>query len=218
MSTSFDLDRLEQVHRHAERAEGGRRALDDVLDTVLVGTLATVVDGLPWAVPMLFARDGDRLLLHGSTGAGALRQVASGAPVAFSAHSVDGLVLAHSTFNHSANYRSAVVRGEMHALAGDEAWDALNLVSDRLVPGRVAEVREMTRKELAATLVSALPITAGRWTVKVRSGGPGDPDEPTDAWRGVVPVHTGYGVPEPVPDCTDLPLPASVRRLVGGSS
>lgn len=217
-SSTFTADRLDAVGRHPERADGGRAALDDVLDAVLVGTLATVVDGLPWTVPMLFARLDDRILLHGSTGAGALRHVAAGSPVAFSVHTVDGLVLAHSTFEHSANYRSAVVRGSMHPLSGDEAWDALNLMSDRLVPGRVAEVRDMTKKELAATLVSILPITDGQWTVKVRTGGPGEPDEPTEAWRGVVPMSTAYGTPEPVSACADLPLPASVQRLVGGSA
>jgi nitroimidazol reductase NimA-like FMN-containing flavoprotein (pyridoxamine 5'-phosphate oxidase superfamily) len=189
------------VRRKPERSPADRAVLDDVLDTVLAGTLCTVVDGEPWAVPMLFARDGDRVLLHGSTGAGALRQVASGA---------------HTTFESSANYRSAVVRGRLTPLDGDDRWDALDRLSDRLVPGRTAEVRPMTTKETRATLCMALPIVDGGWTVKVRTGPPGVPDEPTDAWCGVVPFRLVAGEAEPaswVP--AGAPLPPSVQRLAG---
>lgn len=204
------------VRRKPERSPADRAVLDGVLDTVLAGTLCTVVDGEPWAVPMLFARDGDRVLLHGSTGAGALRQVASGAPAALSVVSVDGMVVAHTTFESSANYRSAVVRGRLTPLAGDDQWDALDRLSDRLVPGRTAEVRPMTTKETRATLCVALPIVDGGWTVKVRTGPPGVPDEPTDAWCGVVPFHLVAGEAEPatwVPE--GAPLPPSVQRLAG---
>lgn len=203
------------VRRKPERSPADRALLDHVLDTVLAGTLCTVVDGEPWAVPMLFARDGDRVLLHGSTGAGALRQVASGAPAVLSVLAVDGMVVAHTTFESSANYRSAVVRGRLTPLADDEQWDALERLSDRLVPGRTAEVRPMNRKETRATLCVALPIDDGGWTVKVRTGGPGVPDEPTDAWCGTVPFRLVAGEPEPAPWVpADAPVPASVRRLV----
>ena len=91
-----------------------------MLDDELVGTLATVVDDGPWAVPLLFARDDDRLLLHGSTGAGALRHVTAGAPIAFCVTAIDGVVVAESTFESSANYRSAVLRGHVRNLRDDE--------------------------------------------------------------------------------------------------
>lgn len=204
------------VRRKPDRSPSERVALDHVLDTVLAGTLCTVVEGEPWAVPMLFARDGDRVLLHGSTGAGALRQVASGAPALLSVLSVDGMVVAHSTFDSSANYRSAVVRGALEPLTGDERWRALQLLSERLIPGRTGEIRDMTTKETTATLTMQLPIVPGSWTVKVRTGPPGPPEEETDAWSGVVPFHLVAGEAEPadwIPDGT--PLPPSVQRLAG---
>ena len=204
------------VRRKPERSPSERAALDHVLDTVLAGTLCTVVDDQPWAVPMLFARDGDRVLLHGSTGAGALRHVASGAPAALSAISVDGMVVAHSTFDSSANYRSAVVRGRLQPLTGNDRWQALQRLSERLLPGRTGEVRDMTAKEAAATLTMALPITDGGWTVKVRTGPPGAPQEPTDAWCGVVPFRLVAGAAEPAPWVpAGAPLPPSVARLTG---
>ena len=132
---------VERLRRHAERGRSEREALDALLDEVLAGTLSTVVDGRPWVVPMLFARAGDRILLHGSTGAGALRQVAAGAPAVLSVTVVDGLVVAHTTFESSANYRSAVIHGELTPLDDAGRTTALELLSERLIPGRPAEVR-----------------------------------------------------------------------------
>lgn len=205
------------IRRHAERSRPDRADLDDVLDAVPVATLATVVDGEPWAVPMLAVRDGDRVLLHGSTGAGALRQVAAGAPASLSFIALDGIVVAHSTFDSSANYRSAVVRGHLELLQGEDAARALDVVSDRLIPGRTGEVAPSTAKERAATLALALPITDGAWTVKVRTGGPSAPEDGEGAgiWCGVVPLRTVTGpvvTADWVPD--DVGVPASVDRLV----
>jgi uncharacterized protein len=204
----------QRLGRHAERGRTDRADLEALLDEVLAGTLSTVVDGRPWVVPMLFARDGDRILLHGSTGAGALRQVAAGAPAALTVVSLDGLFVAHSTFDSSANYRSAVVHGELVTLEGTEQEHALDLLSERLLPGRTSEVRPMTRRERAATLAMALPVTDGRWLLKVRSGGPGEPAEPTTAWCGVVPLRSVADPPVPAPWAVGTPVPPSVRAFV----
>jgi len=204
---------IDRLTRMPERDHTDRAHLDALLDTELVGTLATVSpDGEPWAVPIFFARDGDRVLVHGSTGAGALRLAASGAPVAFTVFALDALVVGHTTFESSANYRSAVLRGTMTRLDADAAASALDTLSDRLIPGRVAEVRPSNTRELAATQVLALPITAGFWLYKERQGQASDPDEPTDAWGGLVPRLITWGVPEPAP-WTDADVPPSVRRF-----
>lgn len=207
----------ERLTRKPDRGTSDRAALDALLDEVLAGTLSTVVDGRPWVVPMLFARDGDRILLHGSTGAGALRRVAAGAPAVLAVMALDGLVVAHTTFDSSANYRSAVVHGELTDLTGDDRAAALDLISERLVPGRTAEVRPSTAKERAATLAMALPITDGRWVLKARSGGPSVPDEdPAGAWCGVVPLRLVAGAPEAAPWTAEagLPVPVSVTGFV----
>lgn len=209
---------LDDLTRKKERRSRDREALDALLDDQLVGTLSTVTtDGQPWAVPMLFARDGDRLLLHGSTGAGALRHVADDAPAVFSVFAVDALVLATSMFDHSANYRSATVRGRLQRLEGDDAWAALDLVSDGLIPGRRDEVVPMTGKDVAATVALAMEIGDDNWILKARTGGAGeDPDHP-DIWTGLIPVASGYGDPERSPWLGDVPLPPSVRRLLGAT-
>jgi len=219
-ATGPDTPRSQRIGRHCERSRSERAALDAVLDSSAVGTLSTVIEGRPWVVPMLYARDGDRLVLHGSTGAGALRHVAAGSPAALSVVLLDGLVVAQTTFESSANYRSAVVHGVLRPLTGDEKVRALNLLSDSVIPGRTAEVRPMNGKELAATLAMELAITDGGWTVKIRSGPPAPiQDDATDderaAWTGVVPTTITAGDPLPSPWCPPgAPVPESVRRLV----
>lgn len=197
---------VDQLNRRKER-QGDRALLDQILDEAKVATVTTVVDGLPWSVPMLFARHGDEILLHGSTGAGALRHIAAGAPVALSAFIADGLVVADTLFDHSMNYRSAVVRGVIKKSSLDPA-QALTALSDSILPGRSAEVPPHTNKQLAATLVLSLPIIDGQWITKARKGGPGDDD--AAGWTGEVPMRVVYG--EPVTH-TAGDVPESVRRL-----
>lgn len=205
---------MAEIKRLPERALADRSELDAVLDAARVATLSTVADGRPLVVPVLFARDGDRLLVHGSTGAGALRVAAAGAPIAVSVALLDGLVYADSLFESSANYRSAVVSGVATVLTGDAAREALDRLSDALMPGRRAEVRTHLPKELAATLTLALPIDADNWTAKRRTGGPGAIEDPT-VWSGVLPLHRSWGEPLPEPGM-DAEVPPSVRALAGG--
>ncbi|WOC13995.1 hypothetical protein MP11Mi_31070 [Gordonia sp. MP11Mi] len=182
--------------------------LDGVLDEALVGTLSTVVDGWPWSVPTLFARIGDDVIVHGSTGAGLLRHAAAGARVTLTAYVLDAIVVSDTLFNHSANYRAVVVRGVLKPVSDSAA--ALAALTDRIVPGRTLETPPITAKELAATLTLRLPIEDGQWTAKARSGGAG---VDSDRWTGVVPVRTAYG--DPITDTGDE-IPDSVRRLVSG--
>ena len=203
-----DLTRL------GDRRSRDRHDLDALLDEVLVATVGTVVDGLPWSVPIFFVRDRDRVLLHGSTGGGILRHLAAGAPVTLTVFSLDAIVVAHTAFESSANYRSAVLSGTAESLTGTDAEVALDLLTDRLVPGRVIEVRSSTRREYAATTVLALPIGEESWIYKARSGQAGEPDEETEAWAGIVPLRTVAGLPATdswVPDAR--PVPASVEEL-----
>ncbi|MGC3993647.1 MAG: pyridoxamine 5'-phosphate oxidase family protein [Propionicimonas sp.] len=214
--TSSSQQHQTELTRKPDRGRQDRADLDVVLDAMPVGTLSTVVDGRPWVVPMLFCRDGDRLLLHGSTGAGALRHVAAGSPAALSVVHLDGIVVADSTFESSANYRSAVVYGSLSPIEGDEKDAGLRKLSDAILPGRTTEVRPSTGKELAATLAMSMPIVEGSWMVKTRSGPPSEPGDP-NVWEGVVPLGLTVGPPEPAPWLSaGVPVPASVRALADG--
>ena len=166
-------------------------------------------------VPMLYARLGDRIVMHGSTGAGALRHVANGAQAALCVTHLDAWVYAHTLFDSSANYRSAVVRGTLSQLRDQAAIDALTELSEHIFPGRSREVPPHTRKQLAATQALALDIIDGQWTVKAREGDPTKPsaDEVLDdqLWTGIVPIHVIYGTPVTAEDRpADLPVSPSV--------
>ncbi len=164
--------------------------------------------------PTAVARVGDRLVWHGSTGSGWMRLLASGVPVAVGVTALDAVVVARSRFESSFRYRSAVVRGTPLVLEGDEKAQALDALVERILPGRAAETRESSAKELAATLVLALPLDD--WVLKVSDDWPEDAEEDLagDAWAGVVPLSTSYGEPVPAPDLRPgIDVPESVRRL-----
>jgi uncharacterized protein len=207
---------VDRLHRFPEQAVSDRSALDALLDSQWMGVLSCVLDGLPLAVPMLYARDGDRLLLHGSTGAGALRRVAAGAPAVLTVVALDALVVAPTTFESSVNYRSATVRGPLAALDEHARSTALETFSEVLVPGRTEEVRPPNRQELAATLALALPIRPDEWLLKIADDWPATPAEAAaedDVWSGLVPMRTVLDPPVPAPWASALPVPLSVRRL-----
>lgn len=203
---------MTELNRLPEQRVRDRAALDAFLDSQWAGVLSTVADGQPLAVPLLYARVGDRVLLHGSTGAGALRAVAAGAPAVLTVFAVDALVVAPTTFESSVNYRSATIRGAL-ARVDDSALDAF---SEVILPGRTAEVRASSRKELAATLALSLPLEADNWLLKVADDWPATPEEAgaePDVWHGLVPVRTVLDPPVPARGAEHLPVPPSVRRL-----
>jgi hypothetical protein len=125
-----------------------------------------------------------------------LRHASSGFRVCATVTLLDGLVLAKSVFNHSINYRSAVVLGEAQLVEGDEKRDALRAFTEHVAPGRWDEARQPTDKELKATWILALPLTES--SAKVREGPPQDEPEDEDlpVWAGVVPVHLAAGLSE----------------------
>ncbi len=208
-----------RVRRHPERGRYDRQAVDAVLDASIFGHVAFVQDGQPFCIPMLQARVGDTVHVHGSSASRAIRALAAGIPACLTVTLLDGLVLARSVFNHSANYRSAVLLGTFRRLDDPgERLAAFNAFTEKLIPGRWDEVREPSRLELKATTILAMEI--GEASMKARSGPPGKDDakdaEVVDAWAGVLPLVTSFGEPEPAPDLREgIALSPSVRRLLG---
>jgi uncharacterized protein len=205
--------------REKERAQSDRAWLYEVLDASLICHLGVVVDGVPLALPTVFAVDvdgpdpGGTLYLHGSVASRSLVQ-APEQVVSVTVTVLDGLVLARSGFNHSMNYRSAVVVGTPRAVSDpDERAHALDLLVDHAAPGRSATLRRPTRKELAATTVLALSLHEA--SVKRRAGDPSDDDADVEAggvWAGVVPLRLTGSPPVTSADVVDVPVPEHVVR------
>jgi uncharacterized protein len=201
--------------RLAELGVDDRAALDELLDDARVGHFALAAEHGPVVIPTAIARDGDSVLAHGSTGSRWMRLLATGVPSCLSVTQLDGLVVARSAFESSMLYRSAVLFGRCTPVPDGRAKRAaLDCITDRLLPGRIDEVREPSAKELAATLVLRLPID--EWSLKVSADQAEDPPEDVagDAWAGLVPLRTTYGEPVPAADLRDgIAVPPSVRRL-----
>ncbi|HEX6788770.1 MAG TPA: pyridoxamine 5'-phosphate oxidase family protein [Gaiellaceae bacterium] len=181
-------DRI-RVKREPQRARYDRETIDAILDEGLICHLGFEVDGQPFVIPTLHARVGDVLYVHGSSASRALRHTGAGAPVCVTVTIFDGLVLAKSVFNHSVNYRSAVILGTAHVVPDEEKVEALHALTNQLVPGRWEHARQPTAQELKATSILSLRIEEA--SAKVRTGGPEDEPEDLDLpyYAGVVPVH-----------------------------
>lgn len=209
-----------QVQRTKQRARYEREAIHAILDAGMIAHVGFCIEAPPGApqpvvIPMLYARDGDALLLHGSIASRLMNRLGEGVPACVSVTLTDGLVLARSHFHHSVNYRSVVAFGRA-VLVDDPARKAaaLERLVDALIPGRAAESRAADRNELAATQVLRLEIEDA--SAKVRDGGVKEDaaDLGLPHWAGVVPIRTRYAAPQPDASTGDADLPASVRALL----
>jgi uncharacterized protein len=202
-----------RIRRLPERAVSDTETIYSIIDEALVCHDAYVVDDRPVVIPTLFVRDGDRLLIHGSNSMGLARSVRAGSPLSVAVTLFDGLVVARSAFNSSANYRSVVIHGAGRLLASEEKADAFDLIVEKLIPGRLADLRPTTRSEIAQT--SVIELALDEMSAKVRSGGPNDdPDDlGQDVWAGVIPMGLATGESIPASDLRDgIELPDYLRR------
>ncbi|WP_216209031.1 pyridoxamine 5'-phosphate oxidase family protein [Amycolatopsis aidingensis] len=213
LATPLSSTARTRLGRKRDRAATDRAALHAILDEALVCHLGLVVDGAPVVLPTGYGRAGDTLYLHGSTGAASLRAAGAGTEVCVTVTLLDGIVYSRSVNNHSMNYRSAVIYGTPRELTERaEKLHGLRVLTDHLAPGSWEHAREVNAKEFAAVTVLALDLSEA--SVKMRSGAPADPPEDVrgvEAWAGVLPVHTTFGVPEPAPElAAETPVPAHV--------
>lgn len=209
-----------RVKRIPEKQVFDRDALNALLDDAIVGHVAVVRGDQPVVLPVGIGRDGDTLLIHGSTGSGIFREMADGRPLSIAVTLLDGLVYARSAFESSIHYRSAVIMGTATVVDGEEKLKALSILTNHMMPGRWDEVRETTKKELAATMVLRVPLE--RVSVKVSDGGPDEFEDDGDdrsIWAGVLPLRVVAGDPvasELTPEGTPVSpsVIAQTQRLI----
>lgn len=185
-----------RVVREAHRGVYDRATVYDILDAGFLCHVGFVADGQPFVIPTSYGRKDSSLFIHGSAASRMLRQMKDGVPVCVTVTLLDGLVLARSIFNHSMNYRSAVILGQATLVEDPvEKIEALHALSEHILPGRWADARQPNERELKQTSVLRLPIE--EFSAKVRVGPPIDDEEdyafPT--WAGVVPLDMVAGAP-----------------------
>jgi len=173
----------------------------EVLDAGKICHVGFTLDDQPYVLPMSYARMGDQLLIHGSVASRLMKNLAGGLRCCVTVTHFDGLVYARSTFNSSMNYRSTMVFGTARLITDiDEKRKGIQSLVDHLMPGRRADLRKSTIKELNATSLLSLPIET--FSTKYRTGPPEETksDLQTPVWAGVVPVSLTPGEPVDAPD------------------
>jgi uncharacterized protein len=213
MATYTPTDRT-TLKRLPQRGSHEQETVHAILDAGMVCHVGFAVDGRPVVLPTAYARVDEALYIHGAAASRMLRALKAGVDACVTVTLIDGLVLARSAFHHSMNYRSVVVFGRAEVVE-DEATKrvALEALTEKLTPGRWAQVRPPSRGELAGTLVLAIPLTEA--SAKVRTGPPVDDeaDYALPVWAGEIPLTLVAG--EPVPDGRVLPGVVGPAMTVG---
>ncbi|KJE75951.1 pyridoxamine 5'-phosphate oxidase family protein [Ferrimicrobium acidiphilum] len=200
--------------RERHRGSDDIAELHRLLDTQMVGHVGIQTDNGPLVIPTAIARFESQLLMHGSVASGWMRLAKKGNQVSVAVTQVDGIIVARSAFESSIRYHSAVIFGTPQLVADDRKLWALTVMTEKLIPGRTAEIRQPTEKEIAQTMVLSLPIE--EWSLKISDGWPNDgPDDRASAvWAGVVLEGRRLRSILPAPDLNVVAeVPASVRAL-----
>jgi uncharacterized protein len=204
-------------HRRLRRlGRADRQALYAVLRAGLVAHLGVIIDGWPMVVPTVYGFDADTLYLHGSVASQSLDT--AGTPVCVTVTLADGLVLARSVFEHSVNYRSAMIYGRPRVVTDPaQKLAGLRCLAEHVAPGQWEYARRPSRKELAAARLLALPLAEA--SVKIRTGPPddgGSPDAALDLWAGELPLAATWQQPVPDPALPPgIPVPAHISARAG---
>jgi nitroimidazol reductase NimA-like FMN-containing flavoprotein (pyridoxamine 5'-phosphate oxidase superfamily) len=206
--------RLRRVH---DRGHYDKETIHAILDAGLLCHVGYVIDGAPYVTPTLHWREGDHVYWHGSSASRMLRHQGAGAEVCLTVSHLDGLVVARSGFHHSINYRSAMLFGTAHKVAGADKEARLKTFLEHVFPGRWDAIRPITDQELKATTVLGMAIDEA--SAKVRTGPPVDDEEDyaLPIWAGVVPIRTVIGEPEPDDRVLDgVAAPDHLKHFVFG--
>lgn len=198
MTTRYATEKNNTVRQLRDKAHYDKETVHAVLDAGLVAHVTFAGNASPAVVPMIYARDGEKIYLHGARKARVVRMLERADEACLNVTLVDGIVLARSAFNSSMNFRSVTVFGTPRLLEEhDEKLAAMHAISEHLMPGRWDELRAPHVNEVKKTGVIALTITAA--SAKISAGGPKDEDEDYDIpiWAGVLPLNSALGDLEP---------------------
>jgi nitroimidazol reductase NimA-like FMN-containing flavoprotein (pyridoxamine 5'-phosphate oxidase superfamily) len=197
---TFTQTERTKLKRLPKRGHFDRETVYEILDEGFICHVGFAPEGQPFVIPTGYARDGDKLYIHGSQASRMLRTLSGGVDACVTVTIIDGLVLARSAFHHSMNYRSVVIFGRATLVDDpEEKMAALLALSEHFVRGRWADVREPTEQEMKQTTVLSLPLVEA--SAKVRTGPPLDDEEDyaMDVWAGVIPLRlvAGEAVADP---------------------
>ena len=197
------------VQRKADREIHDRLDIEKLLDSQYVAHVGFVDPEVnqPFVIPMGFARDGNRILIHGSTGSRIMMSISSGIDICVTVTQLNAIVVARSAFNSSMNYESVMIFGKARVLTDEEKHLALEKISNKLIPGLWDYGRPMTNKESAATMIVELSLD--KLSGKKREGEPSDDEDDVELpiWAGILPLTTTLGAPITASNAAQIPIP-----------
>ena len=227
-TTTYSTHNRSTVRRLRDRAKYDFATVHGILNAASILHVSFLptepsIDPFPTILPMLGAMgsfenptadpttDPLDLYIHGHASSRLMKLPASsdlaevhpeGLPVCVAATLLDGIKLALTPFNHSCNYRSAVLHGYANIVTDeDEKNWAMHLITDALVPNRWNNSRVPPTKP-EVQVASVLRITVVSASAKVNTGPAGDDrkdlqndDVTSKVWAGVLPVWEHIGPP-----------------------
>jgi hypothetical protein len=197
MADDFARTPRTTVRRRAKRGTYDVATVHAILDEALTASVAVVIDGAPQVQPMIHARIGNDLILHGLATNRLLNAIANGAEACINAFMIDALAVCRRIEDHSMLYRSATVYGRGR-LVEDESEKAAIMM------------------QVFESLVVVVPIEEA--VGKVNSDVPTDVG-PERVWSGFVPVTVTYGEPQPdtrtAAEAVAAPIDMTPRRKRG---
>jgi len=186
----YSISSLNKVVRGSKRATYDVATVHAILDDAFLCHIGYVYQNQAIVIPIAYARKGDVIYIHGSLKNRMLLSLLEAGTASLTVTHLDGLVLARSAFHHSANYRSVTVFGSVNRIEEPkDKMEALKAIVDQMIPNHWDTTRQLSEKELNATLVIEIQIETA--SAKVRAEGAvdevGDYDLPI--WAGVIPIQ-----------------------------
>lgn len=203
-----------KIIRGADKAVNDEETVYQILDAGFLCHIAFQHEGQTLMIPTAYGRKGDSLYFHGSTRSHMLNQILNGQAVCIGITHLDGIVLARSLFDTSANYRSAILFGHAELITDpQERLEGLKIITENIITGRWDEVSVGSPNQLKATMV--IKLTIDKASAKIRTGGPkGDEENEDEVWSGHIPLSIKASVPVRDPKFeVDLTMAKSVKAF-----
>jgi len=214
--SNFALEDKNKVKRRPDRGHYDKETIYSIVDETMLCHIGFVQDGQPFVIPALYARKDNQILIHGASTSRLMKHIEAGNKLSINITILDGIVLAKTVFNQSVNYRSVVVFGKGRLIENeDEKLQALEHLTERIMPGVWEAARKPNATELKATSIVSIAIETA--SAKIRSGPPKDDPEDQDipAWAGVLPMKQAIGAPINA-EYTDgsIPIPDYIMNYI----
>ena len=192
--TTYPITDRTKMKRGAKRATYDVDLVHSIIDEALICHVGAKLADRPMVQPTVHWREGNRLFIHGSSKNGLFKGLLSDEEACITITLLDGLVMARSSFHHSANYRSVMIFSKATLIEeDDEKVRLLDLMMKKITPDRFDGIRGPNAKELKATSVLAFDLE--EVSAKVRTGPPVDDEEDyaLPIWAGVIPLSLERG-------------------------